>query len=145
MQVLEEGTKFGGFIKNIATGDIDKEVAELKKEARSIHTPEDKSIILNKTIKLLHKAIVIRHNWPSTKKYIYGLGSWFDKIFTKKNSKPEVEINDKIKLIIADLSKLRDKILDTEVRGEAESKAVLARVKKLRTDAENSKLNDDDF
>jgi len=105
--ILTEG--LGTMVKNLATGDIDKEVAELQKEAKDVHTPEQQRIVLMKLIRVLEKLVRLRHGGPALARYVHDSIGWFQKVMGTGNAPKE--LNTRLGEAIGKLAKVRDQLL----------------------------------
>ena len=109
-QYLTEG--LAGFIKNLATGDIEEEIDELEKEAADIHTPEQQRFVLTKIVRLLERLVILRHNPGKLQQFVHDRVSWFERVLgSKQGSNAGKEMTVRVGEQIARLSRLRDKVL----------------------------------
>ena len=112
--VLTEG--LGSFLRNLATGDVEDDIEELKKEAKDIHTPEQQRYVLTKVIRLLEKLIILRHNPSWIQQKYHDSISWFSRVIGRNDGAKELSM--RIGEAIADLARLRDSILAKKWKDE---------------------------
>lgn len=100
-----------GFLKNLATGDVEGDVEELTKEVNDIHTPEQQSFVLTKILRLLERLIVLRHNPARVDEFIHDRLAWFERAIGGKSPNAGKELKTRISENIATLARIRDKAL----------------------------------
>jgi hypothetical protein len=135
MIILSEG--LGSFVKNLATGDIEKEINELRDEVQDIHTPEQQRYVVIKIVRLLERLIILRHNPNKVTEFIHDSGAWFEKILGNKNL--DKELKTRTGEAIRDLSKLRDDALGKKLSGTdnvEETRKLREKVKEVLAKAE---------
>lgn len=142
---LEEG--FGSFVRSVLHDDIEEDIDELRKDIKDIKTPEERKLLLIRCLKLLRQALIMRHNWSPTKKYLAGM---VDKATGKDDSKgkkdPIATTNANLKKAITDLTLLRDKILKLDVRGTADFEDRLKdEIRKMEGSAGSERLDASDY
>jgi hypothetical protein len=121
-QNLSEG--LGSFIKNIATGDIEDEINEIRKEIKDIHTPEQQRFVITKIVRLLERLVILRHNPTKVQTYVHDSVLWFQKHIGSSKADPGKEMALRVGEAIADLSKLRDQVLAKKWSDEFHNQAV---------------------
>ena len=104
---LNEG--LSTFLRNIATGDVEDEIEELKKEAKDIHTPEQQRYVITKIVRLLERLIILRHNPGFVQKKYHDAVSWFGRVLGRDASVKELSV--RIGEALRDLAHLRDQVL----------------------------------
>jgi hypothetical protein len=104
---LHEG--LATFLRNIATGDVEDEIDELKKEAKDIHTPEQQRYVITKIVRLLERLIILRHNPGFVQKQYHDAVSWFGRVLGRDSSVKELSV--RIGEALRDLAQLRDHVL----------------------------------
>jgi hypothetical protein len=105
--VLTEG--LSKFLRNIATGDVEDEIEDLKKEAKDIHTPEQQRYVITKIVRLLERLIILRHNPGFVQKQYHDAVSWFGRVLGRDSSVKELSV--RIGEALRDLAQLRDHVL----------------------------------
>lgn len=142
--VLNEG--LGSLLKNLATGDIEEEIENLKKEAKDIHTPEQQRYVLTKIVRLLERLVILRHNPSKTQKYVNDSIAFFQKKLGDHNAGKELSV--RTGEAIRDLSKLRDDVLAKKWNDEKyndEVDKLKDKVKGILDKASNEEAEDDDY
>lgn len=104
---LHEG--LSTFLRNIATGDVEDEIEELKKEAKDIHTPEQQRFVITKIVRLLERLIILRHNPGFVQKQYHDAVSWFGRVLGRDANVKELSV--RIGEALRDLAQLRDHVL----------------------------------
>lgn len=104
---LHEG--LATFLRNIATGDVEDEIDELKKEAKDIHTPEQQRFVITKIVRLLERLIILRHNPGFVQKQYHDAVSWFGRVLGRDANVKELSV--RIGEALRDLAQLRDHVL----------------------------------
>jgi len=138
---IHEG--LGSFVKNLATGDMEKDIASLKKEAHDIQTPEQQRLIITKIVRLLEKLIQIRHSPSKMQEFIHDGAAWFQRALNGKDAGKEMAI--RTSEAITDLAKLRDQVLAKKWNDDKYNEAadkLKDKVADLLKDATNSKNQD---
>ena len=105
--VLTEG--LSKFLRNIATGDVEDEIEDLKKEAKDIHTPEQQRYVITKIVRLLERLIILRHNPGFVQRQYHDAMSWFGRVLGRDSSVKELSV--RIGEALRDLAQLRDHVL----------------------------------
>ena len=106
-QALHEG--IGTVLRNLATGDVEEEIDDLRKEARDIHTPEQQRFVITKIVRLLERLIILRHNPGYVQHKFHDSVSWFTRVIGRDDGAKELQT--RIGEAIRDLAKLRDEVL----------------------------------
>ncbi len=107
LRPLSEG--LGSILKDIASGRVEEEVGELRKEAADVHTPEQQRVVLAKIVRLLEQLVRLRHGGPSVARFVHDGIGWFQKQLGTENAPKE--LNQRLGEAIADLARVRDKLL----------------------------------
>ena len=101
--------KAGNENPNLATGDVEEEIDDLRKEARDIHTPEQQRFVITKIVRLLERLIILRHNPGYVQQKFHDSVSWFTRVIGRDDGAKELQT--RIGEAIRDLAKLRDEVL----------------------------------
>ena len=138
---LTEG--FASFVKNLTTGNIEKQIAEIRADVKDVHTPEQQRIVATKIVNLLERLIVLRHNPSFVGEVVHDSAAWFERVLGGKDAGKELKT--RISEHIAELARLRDTLL-AKRWSKDEDTAQLEKLKvqvrdKLR-DAETQKLEE---
>ncbi len=107
VEYLNEG--LGNVIKNLATGDVEEEIEELRNEAKDIHTPEQQRYVLTKIVRLMEKLIILRHNPSGVRQFVHNTAAFFQRMFGNQDAGKE--LSTRMGEAIRDLAKLRDQVL----------------------------------
>lgn len=104
--VLNEGLL--SFVRDIATGDIEKEIDEIEGEVRDVHTPEQHRFVITKIVRLLERLIILRHAPGKVAAAVHDSAAWFQK---KLGTDPGKELKLRTGEAIAKLARIRDTLL----------------------------------
>ena len=123
--VLHEG--LGSVIKDLVTGDIDKEIRELQGDVKDIHTPEQQRIVVGKIVNILERLIRLRHQPTSIETFVHDSTALVQRAFGGRDAGKELKI--RTSEAIAKLARLRD----TALSKKWDNTEYNERVEKLRT------------
>ena len=130
---LTEG--FASFVKNLTTGNIEKQIAEIRNDVKDVHTPEQQRIVATKLVGLLERLIVLRHNPSFVGEVVHDSAAWFERVLGGKDAGKELKT--RISEHIAELARLRDVLLAKRWTSDEDT----ARLEKLKTEV-REKLRD---
>ncbi len=105
--VLSEG--LGSFLKSLASGDLEEQIQDIAKDVKDVHTPEQQRMVLTKIVRLLEKLTQLRHGGSTVTHYVHDSIGWFQKTLGTENAPKE--LNTRLGEAIAELARLRDKLL----------------------------------
>ena len=132
---LNEG--LGGWVMDLAAGGYDKQIKGLEKEVADIRTPEQQVWVLNKIAKILTKAIRVRHGQQGFRRFVHDNSSAILRTLGSKDAKgnPLPEMDSRLREVITDISRLRDKVLNMKLRGTDQQMERIEKAKKDVTDS----------
>jgi hypothetical protein len=106
-EYLHEG--LGSFVKNLATGNMEKEIKELAAEAKDISTPEQQRLVITKIVRLLERLVQIRHSPSKFQAFVHDSAAWFQRATGSDDAAKEMSV--RTGEAIRELAALRDKVL----------------------------------
>jgi hypothetical protein len=105
--VLHEG--LGSIIKDLVTGDIDKEIKELQSDVRDIHTPEQQRLVVTKIVNVLERLIQLRHSPGKIETFVHDSTAMLQRLFGNRDAGKELKL--RTSEAISKLAHLRDQAL----------------------------------
>ena len=107
--LLPLSESLGTVVRNLATGDVEEEIDELKKEAQDIHTPEQQRIVATRITRLMEKLVALRHNPGVIQRMVHDSVSWFSRQTGHEDSSKELTVRSSEAL--RNLAGIRDRVL----------------------------------